>query len=75
VRVQVEYVVDGRTITLRFRAPVRDGRWSLDAALPVPLRAGFDQRTGTVHSYTLFTGYLPRGVRGEMRSYQLLGDP
>jgi len=26
-----------------------------------------------VHSYTLFTGYLPERMRGEMRSLQVLG--
>jgi hypothetical protein len=75
VRVQSEYVAGGRTITVRFRAAVRGGRWSLDAPLPVPLRAGLDARSGTVHSYTLFTGYLPRRVRGELRSFQVLGPP
>jgi hypothetical protein len=75
VRVQIEYVVDGRTVTVRFRAPVRGGRWRLDATLPVPLRTGFAARSGTVHSYTLFTGYLPRRLRGEMRSYEVLGPP
>lgn len=33
------------------------------------------QRRGTVHSYILFTGYLPARMRGEMQSYQVLGAP
>jgi hypothetical protein len=32
-------------------------------------------RRGTVHSYTLFTGYLARRIRGEMRSYEVLRAP
>jgi hypothetical protein len=27
-----------------------------------------------VHSYTLFTGYLPTRTRGEMASFQVLGE-
>ena len=37
------------------------------------VRTAIAQRTGTVHSYTLFTGYLPARMRGEMRSFQVLG--
>ena len=33
------------------------------------------RRTGSVHSYTLFTGYFERRIRGEMQSYQVLGNP
>ncbi len=32
------------------------------------------QRRGTLHSYTLFTGYYQQRMRGEMRSFQVLGD-
>lgn len=32
-------------------------------------------RDGTVHSYTLFTGYLSARMRGEMQAYQVLGAP
>jgi len=32
------------------------------------------RRVGTVHSYVLFTGYLPARMRGEMRSLQVLGN-
>jgi len=28
-----------------------------------------------VHSYTLFTGYLPERLRGEMRSFEVVGAP
>jgi len=73
VRVQIEYVVDGSTTTLQFLARIRNGRWSLDERLPQPVRNAIARRTGTVHSYTLFTGYYPRRVRGEMRSFQVLG--
>ena len=43
-------------------------------ALSQTVRNGIAQRSGTVHSYTLFTGYMPRRVRGEMRSFQILGS-
>jgi hypothetical protein len=61
-------------VTVPFRARVRRGRWSINAPLPTPLRSGLGVRSGTVHSYILFTGYLPRRMRGEMRSFQVLGD-
>ncbi|HEV2752991.1 MAG TPA: hypothetical protein VGV36_04050 [Solirubrobacteraceae bacterium] len=73
VRVQIEYVVAGKTTTLRFRAPIGNGRWSLNERLSQTVRDAIARRTGTVHSYTLFTGYYPRRIRGEMRSFQVLG--
>ncbi len=74
VRVQIQYESDGQTRTLRFLAPILDGKWSLNEKLARSVVDGIARRTGTVHSYTLFTGYMPRRMRGEMRSYQVLGD-
>ncbi len=74
VRVQIEFVstVTGSTITLEQKTPIIDGRWSLSVQLPANIVALIASRCGTVHSYTLFTGYLPRRIRGEMRAYQVL---
>ena len=72
VRVQIEYVHRGITRVARFRARIDAGRWRLNRALPTSTRAELATRTGPVHSYAMFTGYLPRRVRGEMRSYQVL---
>ena len=74
VRVQVEYVVDGQTRTLQFNARISNGRWSLDQVLSQAVRDEIARRSGTVHSYTLFTGYIQARMRGEMRSFQVLGD-
>jgi Subtilase family len=74
VRVQLEYDAAGRTRTIELRARIARGRWRLNAALPADVRAQIAGRRGTVHSYTLFTGYLPARIRGEMRSYQVLGS-
>ncbi len=77
VRVQLQFVnrADGRTITLERKAPIDSlGRWRLNYQLPPIVRAQIATRCGTVHSYTLFTGYLPRRIRGEMKSYQVLGS-
>ena len=73
VRVQIEYVVAGRTRTTQFKATIDNGRWSLAERLSQSVRSAIAQRSGSVHSYTLFTGYYQRRVRGEMRSYQVLG--
>lgn len=74
VRVQLEYVdrASGQTVTLERNATIQRGRWSLNAQLPAAVLAQIIARCGTVHSYTLFTGYLPRRMRGEMRSFQVL---
>ena len=74
VRVQLEYFADGRTTTLSFSARIRGGRWSLNEQLTQAVRNALARRDGTVHSYTLFTGYQAAGMRGEMRSLQVLGD-
>ena len=73
VRVQLEYVADGRTRTRQFTARINNGRWSLNQALSQAVRDEIARRSGTVHSYTLFTGYHAARMRGEMRSFQVLG--
>ena len=73
VRVQLEYVAGGETKTHQFLAKIGDGRWSLNQKLSETVRNEIAQRTGTVHSYTLVTGYMAARMRGEMRSFQVLG--
>ncbi len=75
VRVQLQYDHLGVTRTLAYRVPITAGKWALNQALSAADRAAIAARTGTVHSYTLFTGYLPRHVRGEMSSHQVLPEP
>ena len=74
VRVQLEYVdrATGLTVTLQRNARIQNGRWSLNSQLSAGILAQIALRCGTVHSYTLFTGYLPRRMRGEMRAFQVL---
>ena len=72
VRVQIQYVTAGTTHTREFKARIDDVRWSLNEQLSATVRTAIAQRTGTLHSYTLFTGYLPARMRGEMRSFQVL---
>ncbi|MCP9492047.1 MAG: hypothetical protein MSC31_19550 [Solirubrobacteraceae bacterium MAG38_C4-C5] len=74
VRLQMQYVVDGETETAELRGRIDDGEWVIDEALSDEVREGIAQRTGTVHSYTLFTGYFERRIRGEMQSFQILGE-
>jgi hypothetical protein len=73
VRVQLQFDRDGHTRTLEFRATIRRGRWKLDEQLARSVRDAIAARSGTVHSYTLFTGYGAARMRGEMRSYEVLG--
>ena len=75
VRVQFSWATGGRDRSLEVHARIRDGRWTLDEALPDAAMADIVRRDGTVHSYTLFTGYLPERLRGEMRSFEVVGAP
>ena len=61
------------TRTLEYTAPIASGAYRFDVALPPDVIDGIARRAGVVHSYTLFTGYLPRGLRGEMQSFEVLG--
>ena len=64
--------MSGRTITIERTAAISSGRWSLAYQLPASIQALIASRCGTVHSYTLFTGYQRRRIHGEMKSYQVL---
>ncbi len=74
VRTQLEFVngATGQTVTTQFNAPISNGSYTLSVQLTGLLRALIAARCGTLHSYTLFTGYLPRRMRGEMASFQVL---
>jgi len=75
VRVQLQYYSGGATTTIEFKAAIANGAWSLNRTLTAAQQAAIAARSGTLHSYILFTGYLPRKLRGEMDSYQVLGAP
>jgi hypothetical protein len=73
VRLQLLYEPPGQgTRTLEYTARIVDGEYAFDEELSQSVLDGIDQRAGVVHSYTLFTGYFPRRIRGEMQSYQVL---
>jgi hypothetical protein len=73
VRLQLEYTAGGTRVVRELRAPIRDGRWRIDTVLPPSVLVQIAQRSGTLHAYTLYTGFLPERIRGEMRSAQVLG--
>jgi hypothetical protein len=75
VRVQLEYYSAGKTTLLEKYAPIANGRWQLDEPLAPAEQTAIAARAGVVHSYILFTGYLPAKMRGEMQSYEVLGPP
>lgn len=75
VRVQLDWSRGGRGQRHDVNARIRDGRWQLDSPLPADVRSDIAARDGTLHSYVLFTGYEPRRIRGEMRSFEVLGAP
>ena len=75
VRLQLSYQLGCASRLLELRGVIADGRWSIDEALSPPVLAEIAARIGAVHSYALFTGYLPARMRGELRAFQVLGDP
>jgi hypothetical protein len=74
VRLQLEYDYQGVTRVLPFRTRIANGRWTLNAQLSATALGQIADRSGSAHSYTLFTGYLARRMRGEMRSFEVLPD-
>ena len=74
VRLQLEYQVNCVIRVLHFRGTISGGRWIVNEPLGPQTLNEIAARTGVVHSYTLFTGYLPARMRGEMRAFQVLGD-
>jgi hypothetical protein len=74
VRLQLLYEPAGQaTRTLEFTARIQGGRYRFDEQLTDAQQQQIAGRQGVVHSYTLFTGYFERRIRGEMQSYQVLG--
>jgi hypothetical protein len=71
VRVQLSWAAGGEDRTYEAHARIDEGRWELDDELPGDVVSSLLAREGTVHSYTLFTGYLPARMRGEMQAYQV----
>jgi hypothetical protein len=73
VRTQIMYTVARVPFMRQYGAPIRHGRWKLDVALARQVLREIAHRRGTLQSNTLFTGYLPAHIGGEMRSFQVLG--
>jgi hypothetical protein len=74
VLVQLRYVVDATIVTRSFSTRIGNGNWSLSSPLGDIIRAEIDRRQGPVTAAVLYPGYAPSGVRGELRSYRLLGS-
>ncbi len=60
--------------TLKFQGRISAGRWRISKKLTSAQRAALATRMGAAQAHTLFTGYLPRRIGGEMRSFQVLGS-
>lgn len=73
VRVTLEYEVAGKVRTLTRTARIARGRWSLGSALPASVRSAIGARTGSVQGSVAYTGRLRPLLRGEQRSFQVLG--
>jgi hypothetical protein len=51
-------LVDGETRELDLRGDIDDGEWEVDEELSQEVQGEIARCTGSVHSYTLFTGVL-----------------
>jgi subtilisin len=71
VRVLLEFTAGGRTRSFEAGAPIRDGRWRLDAALPDAIRAAIDARDGVPRAHVLFAGFRPLRIGGQLRSFEV----
>lgn len=71
VRVLIEFHSGGRLHEYTTRARIAKGAWKLDERLPADVRQAIEERDGSVHSYTAFTGYLPERIRGEFESFEV----
>lgn len=75
VRAQLIYTTQaGDTRMHEYNARINQGRYRFNQPLPQQVQNEIAARRGVVHSYLLFTGYEAARMRGEMRSYQVLGD-
>ena len=77
VRVQLEWVngADGSIAVLERQAVIRNGRWGVRSQLTPETIDLIGKRCSTVQSYVVFTGYQPRLMNGEMRSFQVMPAP
>lgn len=75
VRLQLVLTAAGTTRTFEYKAAISGGRFRYEQPLPAEVLRLIGQRSGVLQSYTLFTGYLPARMRGEMKSYQVLPAP
>ena len=75
VRVQLQWLdqaCNAQTIE-RLARILDDGSWKLNEPLTPEQKQGIETRRGSLHSYTLFTGYFPERIRGEMESFEVAG--
>lgn len=75
VRIQLDWSTGGQARSIELLAPIRNGRWALDQRLPGAVREQIARRDATVHSSTLFTGYLPARMGGEMKASEVRAVP
>ncbi len=77
VRLQVLYQPAGQTTTttLEYTATIKNGKYSFDEQLSSETILAIIARQGVLQSYTLYTGYLPARMRGEMQSFQMAAAP
>jgi len=75
IRIELLFLSGGQATTISRSMPIAKGAWRLDATLTAAERQTLDTRAGTVQASVLYTGDGPHRIRGEMRSFEVLGAP
>jgi hypothetical protein len=73
VHLQLQFLDGDETTTVQVDARIAGGAWKFDGELSAGARSLISQRRGTLNAYALFSGYKRAGIRGEMRSSEVLG--
>jgi hypothetical protein len=75
VHLRLHHTTADRLQTLTHRAPITSGTWTLDTHLAPEHATQIANRTSTVDLDITYTGHMPKAIRGEATSLQVLPLP
>jgi Glycosyl hydrolase family 26 len=70
IRIELNFLVAGKSVTRAFKAKISGGRWSLATQVPAAVSAELAQRTGGATAYAIYGG--SRRISGAMKLYDVL---
>jgi hypothetical protein len=75
VHIRVHHANGEQTETIALRAPIRNGRWTIDHHLTPDQAARIATRTSPVDLEASYTGHLQTRLRGQTHTRELLSTP